>query len=120
MAILLNCPNSYTDDKGKQKKCGSVEVYMDPKTEKVYCPLCEEEMIVNHFTKITLKSIKQFKQKSTATFVVKCQSCHKEAQPVINNNKIVCPFCQKEHTHLSEPFKIMLKDRLKTVNKDIA
>lgn len=118
MAMLLNCPNSYSIN-GKSKKCGSVEAYLDLQTDKVFCPNCENEMTVNHFAKSTLKTLKQYKQKSTATFVVKCQFCKKEEQPVISNNLIVCPHCQKEHQHLSEPFKLMLKDRLKTVNKGV-
>ena len=120
MPIALNCNNSYTDNKGKQKKCGNVEPYIDPKTEQVFCPLCGSEMAVTHFTKVTLKNLKQFKAKSTETFSVKCQKCGKEAQPKLANNTIVCPDCNKEHSHLSEPFKIMLKEKLKTANKDVS
>jgi Zn finger protein HypA/HybF involved in hydrogenase expression len=118
MALLLNCPNSYTIS-NKTKKCGAVEVYMDPITEKVFCPLCNQEIIVNHFNKMTLKNLKQYRQKSTETFSVKCQKCGKESQPVISQNLIICPDCKTEHKHLSETFKLMLKDKLKTVNQDI-
>jgi len=120
MAVSLVCNNTYLDSKNKKRQCGQVEPTMDPKTEKVYCPLCNNEILnINHFTKTTLKTLKQFKQKTTATFAVKCKSCGTEAQPIITNNIIVCPQCNKEHNHLSEPFKIMLQDKLKTVNKEV-
>lgn len=120
MAISLICNNTYTDSLGKQKKCGQMEPYMDPKTEKVFCANCNSEMLnLNHFTKITLKNLKQFRQKPTVPFGVKCQNCGKESQPKIINDDIVCPGCNKSHTHLSEPFKLMLKDKLKTTNKDV-
>lgn len=95
--------------------------FIDPKTEKVFCELCDEEQPnVNHFTKIQLKTLKQYRPKSTAPFSVKCASCQKEAQPKVINNEVSCPFCLKPHSHLSEPFKLMLKTQLKTVNKDVA
>jgi len=118
MPVTVVCKNSYQDGK-KEKKCGETEPYMDPKTEKAYCPKCNKEVAINHFQKITMKTLRQFKEKSTDTFNVKCQSCSKEAQPQIVNDKIICPQCGKEHTHLSEPFKIMLKIQLKTANKEL-
>jgi Zn finger protein HypA/HybF involved in hydrogenase expression len=120
MAVSLICNNTYIDDKKKQKKCGIIEPYMDPKTEKIYCPLCNNEILnVTHFMKVTMKTLKQFRQKPTVAFGVKCQNCGKEAQPKVVNEDIVCPQCGKAHGHLSEPFKIMLRDKLKTANKDI-
>jgi len=121
MAVSLICPNTFIDPKSKKKKtCGQVEGYMDPKTDKVYCPLCDNEILnVSHFMKITMKTLKQFRQKVQVAFGVKCQNCNKESQPILINDKIICPHCKKEHNHLSEPFKIMLKDKLKTVKRDI-
>jgi ribosomal protein L34E len=120
MALALYCNNTYTDSFGKVKRCGQMEPYMDIKTEKVYCANCNTEIPnVNHFTKITLKNLKQFRQKPAVPFGVKCANCGKEAQPKIVGEDIVCPGCNKAHTHLSEPFKIMLKNKLKTANKDV-
>lgn len=120
MALSLFCNNTYKDDKGKEKKCGEMEPYMDPKTEKVYCSKCNNEMTnVTHFMKTTMKTLKQFRQKQAVPFGVKCKNCGKEAQPKIVADDIVCPGCNKPHTHLSEPFKMMLKDKLKTTNKDV-
>jgi Zn finger protein HypA/HybF involved in hydrogenase expression len=120
MPLSLICNNSYTDDKGKSRKCGQIEPFMDPKTEQVFCPLCQQEMTqINHFAKVTLKNLRQFRQKPQIPFCVKCQNCNQEAQPKIEKEDVVCPKCNKPHTHLSEPFKLMLKDKLKTVNKDV-
>ncbi|HEY5267792.1 MAG TPA: hypothetical protein VII94_01505 [Candidatus Saccharimonadales bacterium] len=120
MAVVLICNNSYTDEKGKVRKCGQMEPYMDPKTEQVFCSLCNKEMPgITHFNKVTLKNLRQYKQKVTDTFVTKCQNCNKEAQPKVMGDDIVCPHCNKSHSHLSEPFKLMLKDKLKTTKQDI-
>jgi Zn finger protein HypA/HybF involved in hydrogenase expression len=118
MPVSVICNNSYKDGK-KDKKCGETEPYMDPKTEKAYCPKCNKEVAINHFQKTTMKTLKQFKEKSTDTFNVKCQNCGKEATPQKLNEEIVCPHCKKIHQHLSEPFKIMLREQLKTVNKEL-
>lgn len=121
MAVSLVCMNKYLDEKTKkQKTCGQMEPYMDPKTEKIYCSLCDSEMTnVTHFMKVTMKTLKQFKQKLTVPFAVKCQNCGKEAQPKIAKDDVICPQCSKPHQHLSEPFKIMLKDKLRTANKEL-
>jgi Zn finger protein HypA/HybF involved in hydrogenase expression len=120
MALSLNCPNSYIDAAGKTKKCGTVYPYIDPKTDKVYCSVCNNELTnVSYFQKTTLKTLKQYKQKSTATFSVTCKSCGHEAQPILENGKVICPQCKKEHSHLTEQFKFMLKKCLKEANQDI-
>ena len=120
MPLALNCMNTHVDKFGKKRTCGQVEPYMDPKTEQVFCPLCDNEMPnITHFTKVTLKNLRQFRTKPQIPFGVKCQKCGKEAQPAIVNDDIVCPSCSNPHSHLSEPFKMMLKDKLRTVNKDV-
>ena len=120
MAVQAICNHTYIDDKKKERKCGQVEPYMDPKTEKVYCPSCNSEIPnITHFMKMTMKTLKQFRQKPQIPFGVKCQNCGKEAQPKVVKDDIVCPGCDKAHSHLSEPFKIMLKDKLKTANKEL-
>jgi Zn finger protein HypA/HybF involved in hydrogenase expression len=119
MAIQVACSGSYLDQNNKQRKCGIVEPLMDPKTEQVFCPTCDVELIVGHFQKTTMKSIKQFRQKAHIPFGVKCQKCHKEMQPQIMDEEIVCPNCHCIHSHLSEPFKNMLKIQLKTANKEV-
>jgi Zn finger protein HypA/HybF involved in hydrogenase expression len=120
MALALFCNNTYTDDKGKQRKCGEMEPYMDPKTDKVYCSKCDSEMTnVTHFMKSTMKTLKQYRQKQPVAFGVKCKNCGKDAQPKIVGDDIVCPGCGKAHDQLSEPFKIMLRDKLRTANKDV-
>ena len=120
MAISIACPNTYLDHNNKQRSCGVMEPVMDPATSKVYCSLCGEELTnINHFQKTTMKAIKQFRIKSTASFSVKCQICQEDLQPKIVQDQVVCPACLRPHQHLSEPFKIMLKAELKTANKEI-
>ena len=47
------------------KGCGvQMEPYIDPKTDKVYCSACDNEIAnITHFTKVQMKSLKQYKQK---------------------------------------------------------
>lgn len=103
------------------KGCGKImEPYLDPKSDKVYCSLCDGEMQnITYFVKVQMKSMKQFRQKAPKPFAIKCQKCGKEDQPKVVGDDIVCPGCNKSHSHLSEPFKIMLRDKLRTTNKDV-
>ena len=102
--------------------CGKQnEPYLDLKDDKVYCSLCNQEMTnVTSFTKIQMKSLKQFKTKVVESFAVKCDKCGKEARPKIALDDIVCSGCNKPLDKLSIPFKNMLKEKLKTVCKDVA
>lgn len=112
MPFSINCTN---------KGCSKFqEPYIDPKTDKVYCSLCEGEIAnITHFTKVQLKTLKQYKPKTFTSFSVKCQHCSKEARPKLQGQDIVCPGCNKRHEHLSEPFKIMLREKLKSAGNDI-
>lgn len=103
------------------KGCGKIqEPYLDPTDDKVYCSLCDRELLnITHFVKIQMKMMKQFRQKAPKPFAVKCQSCKREEQPKVVGEDIVCPACGKKHDHLSEPFKIMLRDKLRTTNRDV-
>jgi rRNA maturation endonuclease Nob1 len=103
------------------KGCGKLqEPYLDPQTDKVYCSLCDLEISnITHFAKIQMKTLKQYKVKKTVSFAVKCPSCNKEDRPKVVGQDIVCAFCRKPMTHLSEPFKIMLREKLKTVGQDV-
>lgn len=103
------------------KECSKqMEPYIDPKTDKVYCSLCDKELTnASHFVKVQMKTLKQYRQKILTSFSVKCQKCGKEARPNLVKDDIVCPGCHKSHEHLSEPFKIMLREKLKTAGKDI-
>ena len=104
------------------KGCGKMqEPYLDPKDDKVYCSLCDREIDnVTYFTKVQMKSLKQYKQKNVASFSVKCDKCGKEARPLLVNDDVVCAGCKKPLDKLSLPFINMLKDKLRTVNKDVA
>lgn len=103
------------------KGCGKhMEPYIDPKDDKVYCSACDKELSnITYFTKMQMKSNKQYKPKNTVSFMVKCSKCNKEDRPKLVNKDIVCPNCNKPHDHLSEPFKIMLREKLKTAGQDV-
>lgn len=103
------------------KGCSKLmEPYLDVKEDKVYCSLCDQELVnVTYFVKIQMKSLKQFRQKTNKSFSIKCTKCGKEDRPKLINNDIICVGCNKSMDHLSEQFKIMLRDKLKTVDKDV-
>ena len=103
------------------KGCGKhMEPYLDPSDDKVYCSECDRELAnITHFVKIQMKTFKQFRQKKTISFAVKCKKCGKEDRPKLKGQDVICPNCNATHDHLSEPFKIMLKDKLKTVSQDV-
>lgn len=110
----------FCQHKGCKATMDQMEPYLDPQTDKVHCSKCDKELPnVTHFVKVQMKQLKQFRQKQTVAFGVKCQKCGKEAQPLVVNDDIVCASCKQPHTHLSEPFKRMLKDKLKTANKEV-
>lgn len=111
----MNCTN---------KGCGKhMEPYIDPKTDKVYCAQCDGELTnLTYFAKMQMKGSKQYKQKNALSFMVKCTKCGKEDRPKLigkDPQDVVCPHCRKSHDHLSEPFKIMLREKLKTVAQDV-
>lgn len=112
MPFSMSCTN---------RGCGqTMEPYLDQTDDKVYCSKCDKEIVnVTHFTKVQMKSMKQFKPKKTISFAVKCKKCGKEERPKLVKDDIVCPGCNKTHDHLSEPFKIMLREKLKTVGQDV-
>lgn len=109
--------STYCNNKG----CGKFQApYIDPQTNKVFCSICDNEISnLSHFTVSQMKANKQFKPKSTATFVVKCELCKKDDQPILLNDNVVCKHCHGPLSSLTTVFKLMLKDKLKTLNKPI-
>lgn len=109
--------STYCNHKG----CGDyMEPYIDQANDKVYCSKCDNEITnLTHFAKTQMKSFKQFKPKKKLAFSVRCNNCSKEDCPKLLNNQIICPNCQKPITNLSEPFKLILKEKLKNKDQDI-
>jgi hypothetical protein len=103
------------------KGCGKIqEPYLDPQTDKVHCSLCEGEITnITHFVKIQMKSMKQYRQKQPKPFSVKCGVCGREERPKVVADDVVCGVCSKPLNNLSPIFKNMLKEKLKTVDKDV-
>ena len=109
--------STYCTNKG----CGKLqEPYIDKDDDKVYCSECHREITnLTYFVKVQMKSLGQYRQKPKISFAVKCASCNVEARPKLVDGDVVCASCGKSMDNLSEPFRNMLKDKLKTVGKDI-
>lgn len=101
------------------KGCGNyMQPYLDPSNDKIYCSSCDKELTnITHFIKAQMKSFKQFKPKKKVAFSIKCSACLVEDVPKLVNDQIMCGNCNKPLTNLSEPFKIILKQKLKS-NQD--
>jgi len=95
------------------KSCGQLTTpYLDNDT--IYCSFCDQPLThLTSFVKNQMKVNKQFKVKTPAAFAVKCSSCNKDDKPILKGNDIVCSKCFSP-LKLSEPFKIMLREKLKT------
>lgn len=103
------------------KGCGKIqEPYIDPTDDKVYCSICDKEISnITSFAKMQMKGNKQFKQKVPTSFAVKCGKCGKESRPKLVKDDVVCGLCFKILDNISIPFRNMLKDKLRTVDKDV-
>jgi len=103
------------------KGCGKIqEPFLDPQDNKVYCSLCEGEITnLTPFVKNQMKASKQFRQKKIKPFAVKCMKCGREERPKVENNDIVCGVCSQPMDNLSPIFKNMLKEKLKTIDKEV-
>lgn len=112
MAFSTQCTN---------KGCGKIqEPYIDPQSDKVYCSICDGEISnLTHFVKIQMKTTKQFRQKKSVPFAVKCLKCNAQERPKIVNDEVICSACKQQMTNISPIYKNMLKEALKTVDKDV-
>lgn len=112
MAFSTQCTN---------KGCGKIqEPYIDKSDDKIYCSECNREIEnLTYFAKQQLKALGQYRKKPKISFAVKCEKCGAEARPLLVNDDVVCGKCKQALNNLSLPFKNMLKDKLKTVSKDV-
>ena len=99
--------------------CGKfMEPYIDKK-DKTYCSICDCELTnISHFAKHQMKACGQIKKKEQKSFAFKCTSCGKTDRPLLNKADVVCSNCKKP-MNLPEAYKIMLREQLKLVDKDI-
>jgi hypothetical protein len=98
----------------------NMEPYLDPDNNKIYCSSCDQELTnLTHFVKVQLKANKQYKPKQSKSFAVKCLVCKKEDRPKLVGKEVVCSSCSKPLSQLSEPFKVMLREKLKSADKDV-
>lgn len=95
------------------------DVYMDQKTEKVYCKECNNEIAnVNHFIKIQLKQLKKFQVKENKSFAFTCKKCGARDRPIKLNKDFACAYC-KSSLNLPESHKIALKLFLDDADKEL-
>lgn len=111
MAFSIQCTH-----KGCQKL---QEPYIDPATNQVYCSLCDGELTTTQFVKHQMKMNKQFRKSEPKSFSLKCPLCNKNDRPILSGQDILCSGCKKPMSHLTEPYKIMLREQLKSAGKDI-
>lgn len=120
MAFSLPC---------EKKGCGkTIEPVIDKQTNKVYCTCDEEHEIkqLTDFAKRQLIGMNQVKtkQRQQKAFAVKCESCEREGTPLLKTgirddkgrlqaDQLICTFCKKELTNISQPFVQVLKENLK-------
>lgn len=111
MPFSISCTN---------KGCGKTqEPYLDKKTDKVFCSECDKEIInVSYFTKVQMKTLKQFKVKKNDSFSVKCDKCEHVGRPLLIKSDVICSACNGPLDKLSMMFKNMLKDTLQNLDKD--
>lgn len=101
------------------KGCGIQQPYLDPKTDKVYCSKCEQEINnVTYFAKVQMKTLKQYREKKGESFSVKCNHCSNEHRPLQVNDKYLCSKCKQE-LNVSEAFKLILKNFLPSADKEL-
>jgi ribosomal protein S27E len=110
MAVQILCPHC--------KK--QTAPFINPKNDEVTCGGCDVKIDnVNHFIKMQLKTLKQYRESKKVPFGVKCQKCGKEETPKDTGSDIVCGSCGQPHDHLTETFKRMLKTQLRKVSQDV-
>jgi hypothetical protein len=103
----------FCDNKG----CGKDnEPVLDKDTGSVLCTECGKEIkSITDFAKRQMVALGQIRrtEKKRQAWAVKCDSCKKEAQPKLENNKLICSACNKELTNIAKPFMEILKQNLR-------
>lgn len=90
-----------------------MEPYIDKDTDKVYCSECNQELVnMTYFTKQQLKTLKQYRPKSTSGFLVKCNDCKAQDKPTLVGGDVKCRHCGGNLDHLTRQFKLMLKQQI--------
>ncbi len=108
--------NIQCDNKGC---CKQQQPLLNVSTNEVICSECDKPILnVTDFTKRQMKQMGQISRgaKKQQAFSVKCNHCNKDGQPVLNDEKAMCAFCNKE-INLSGPFLNILKNALKNATK---
>jgi ribosomal protein L34E len=102
---------TYCNNKGCNKEQAPL---LDVSTNEVLCSECDRPITtISSFAKNNLKSLGQTtdKAKVRQSFGVKCDSCNKEGQPIIEKDCLRCTYCSKPLTNISKTFENMLRTR---------
>lgn len=104
------------------KECNQeVEPLLDRKNDIVVCDVCGKEIKnITVFAKNNLVQLGQIKRDNDyqKAFSVECKHCSAKNQPILKGDKIYCPSCGEEHTHLTAPFAKAIKEFLGTQRKN--
>lgn len=112
MPVIINC-----DNKGCMKPQAARLNLLD---NTVLCDECGGKITnITSFTKNTLKTLGQTTKRveTNDTYAISCAKCEVKGTPVLDKGKFFCKACKKEHTNISEPFKLMLQSVLGNANK---
>jgi hypothetical protein len=113
MPMMLNC---------SAKGCHSYDEHvLDLTTNTVKCIKCNATIPnVSHFTIQQLKSLKQTKKAVKSAYAIRCGKCKIETLPKLDiNNNLVCGACSDPSINVSKPFELLIREAIKTGNKDI-
>lgn len=99
--------------------CQMQQPFLDPKTDKVHCSICEGEISqATHFAKQQMRMLKQFREKKKSSFSSKCHVCSLEERPVKKEMDWHCKGCG-EKLNLTAPFKQILEMYSKNLDKEL-
>jgi DNA-directed RNA polymerase subunit RPC12/RpoP len=103
--------------------CLSCKKYNTPLLNKfdneVYCGDCGAKIVSNHFMKVQLKTLGQFKTPAKSAYSVKCIKCKQEALPKLSGKDLICGYCGDPCKNISKPFEILIRNAIKKGNEEL-
>jgi len=90
----------------------TTDALLDIETNEVICRNCGKSIKgVTSFAKVSLKTLGQTTtaQKKAKSLQFDCENCKKKVQPILKNDKIICPDCNKEMKNVPVTFKYAIE-----------
>jgi hypothetical protein len=110
MAVMVNCVHC--------KK--TQDAVLNTIDNQVYCGVCDNVAVSNHFTKTQLKALGQIRKPPRQAYSVRCEKCKQETLPKLDvSDKFVCGFCSNALVNISAPFAILIRRAIREGNKEI-